>query len=486
MRVAIEQEAADRFVVTVGDRAPIVVPTLAAAAAVVAAAGPALTAAAALPERWESVEGIAFSEPTGDGRDFTRCAWSWRTPGESLLPLMFQRSTQPGHYAAELAGFIERLDVAGGAVTASGSFYASPVGRDLRDTITAGGLFGVSVDPGQVTAEFTCTEWDEDDWGEYCTDGVLEFAAYQIIGLTATPFPAFARAAIRVAAADAAAAVPAAVVVAAVAPPQAPHRSVFFAAEEDYADLAIPQPAGPDGGTADAVPLTVFDDGRVVGHLAYWGQCHTGFPGQCVSPPASATYDLFHTGMTVTDDGEEVATGVLTIGCDHADVGLFAADARDHYANTGLAWADVRAANGALGVWVTGVVRPLTDEQLRVVRASSLSGDWRVVDGRWEMVAALSVNAPGFPVRRALAASGQFHLGEPSVVFASDSGVVSAATGLNVVRRCKACGAAAHAGDAASGEMLEILRRLDTRTRHLTVQAEAFYRGRIRKGDHPV
>jgi hypothetical protein len=34
-------------------------------------------------------------------------------------------------------------------------------------------------------------------------------------------------------------------------------------------------------------PLTVTDDGRVYGHLALWGTCHTGFDGVCIEPPHS-------------------------------------------------------------------------------------------------------------------------------------------------------------------------------------------------------
>jgi hypothetical protein len=35
---------------------------------------------------------------------------------------------------------------------------------------------------------------------------------------------------------------------------------------------------------------------------------------------------------------------------------------------------------------------------VRALRASPISGDWRKVDGNLELVAALAVNVPGFPV----------------------------------------------------------------------------------------
>ena len=71
-------------------------------------------------------------------------------------------------------------------------------------------------------------------------------------------------------------------------------------------------------------------------------------------------------------------TGALVVGCDHADLALFAPEARDHYAHAGLAWADVRIVDGQHGPWISGQVRPgLTDDQLATLNASSVSGDWR-------------------------------------------------------------------------------------------------------------
>jgi hypothetical protein len=55
-------------------------------------------------------------------------------------------------------------------------------------------------------------------------------------------------------------------------------------------------------------------------------------------------------------------------------------------------------------------LRPhLSDEDIREFRAAPLSGDWRRIAGRLELVGALSVNTPGFPVPRvkALVASGE-------------------------------------------------------------------------------
>lgn len=157
-------------------------------------------------------------------------------------------------------------------------------------------------------------------------------------------------------------------------------------------------------------PLTVSDTGRVFGHIATWDTCHIGYPGQCVTPPPSPSgYAFFHTGAIVADDGSEVAVGHLTIDTGHADAALRSPEALAHYDNTGTAVAYVRAGEDAFGIWVAGVVRPdATPEQVRALRASPISGDWRRIGAGMELVAALGVNVPGFPVprTRALVAGG--------------------------------------------------------------------------------
>jgi hypothetical protein len=48
----------------------------------------------------------------------------------------------------------------------------------------------------------------------------------------------------------------------------------------------------------------------------------------------------------------------------------------------------------------------VSPEQIRALRASAPSGDWRPIKGRLELVAVLQVNVPGFPMARAQVASG--------------------------------------------------------------------------------
>lgn len=159
----------------------------------------------------------------------------------------------------------------------------------------------------------------------------------------------------------------------------------------------------------EPTPLTVTNDGRVFGHLALFNSCHIGFPGSCIKPPKGSKYQYFHTGEIETAEGDLVEVGHLTFNTGHADMSSNSRVAAEHYDNTGAVAADVRAGEDKHGVWVVGALRStLTDENIRAFRAAPLSGDWRRIAGKLELVGALSVNVPGFPVPRvkALVAGG--------------------------------------------------------------------------------
>ena len=79
-----------------------------------------------------------------------------------------------------------------------------------------------------------------------------------------------------------------------------------------------------------------------------------------------------------------------------------------HYDDTLSAVADVSAGEDSYGIWVSGSLRPdATALQVRALRASAPSGDWRPINGALELVAVCQVNVPGFPVARAMVAGGQ-------------------------------------------------------------------------------
>jgi hypothetical protein len=161
-------------------------------------------------------------------------------------------------------------------------------------------------------------------------------------------------------------------------------------------------------GLAGPTPLTVTDDGRIYGHAALHNSCHLGFE-TCTPPPKSATgYAWFKTGILLADDNSEHAVGQITMNTGHAGTALNPSQTLAHYDNTGMAVADVSAGEDAHGIWVAGALRPgVTDEQIRTLRASPLSGDWRRVGGNLELVALLAVTVPGFVVPRGMVASGR-------------------------------------------------------------------------------
>lgn len=166
-----------------------------------------------------------------------------------------------------------------------------------------------------------------------------------------------------------------------------------------------------DPGLTELTPLTVGPDGRVWGHLAGWSTPHRSFPGRNITAPRSrSNYRHFRTGSVQVRDGDEiveVSAGNLTIGGGHADTHLSAADASAHYDRATSIVAQVGIGEDAFGIWIAGALLPDVDDfTLRRFRACSLSGDWRALDGQLDLVAALAVVTPGFPIPRARVASG--------------------------------------------------------------------------------
>lgn len=158
-------------------------------------------------------------------------------------------------------------------------------------------------------------------------------------------------------------------------------------------------------------PVTIVErDGflHYSGHVASWGVCHIGFPGSCVTAPQSRTnYSYFHVGSTAVAEGKRIPTGKISLGGGHADDTYGFRAALEHYDSTSSAAVDVRAGEDQYGIWVAGVVRPLSPERLEELASSPLSGDWRRVGGNLEMVAALAVNTPGFGIPHVHQAGGE-------------------------------------------------------------------------------
>jgi hypothetical protein len=154
-------------------------------------------------------------------------------------------------------------------------------------------------------------------------------------------------------------------------------------------------------------PLTIQSDGRVHGHVASWRDDHIGMNGHVRAPKSKSGYAFFATGVLETAEGNMVNVGQITLTGGHAPLEASVSEAVAHYDNTDSAIMDVAVGEDRHGIWVAGALRPTVDEnQLRAIRASSVSGDWRPINGGLEMVAVCAVNVPGFPIPRARVASG--------------------------------------------------------------------------------
>lgn len=392
---------------------------------------------------WEGV--IAREgEMTGDGRLIEDGALRW---DDLPIPLRVAFKDVGGHDGAEVCGRIETVERReGGDIYATGTFdLGSAAGTEAFRQVSEQMSNGVSIDTDDVTfrimAKADMPEADIADSGnapddETDPEGRVKVAVMSSSDELTVIESARLRAATLVA-------VPAFATARVYAAGQAPAKSVPEAEPEGTVEAsAEPVAVSRDSLTAAAIPtappeawfkdpaltgptaLVVEDDGRVYGHIAAWGTCHIGQIGKCVEPPTSpSNYAYFRTGALQTAEGTSVAVGHLTMGTGHAGPRDSANAAAEHYDNTGTVFADVAAGEDAYGIWVAGSLRPgITAEQVRVARSAPISGDWRTIRGSLELVGALAVNVPGFPVPRpqGLLASGEVRSLQASGVVAHD------------------------------------------------------------------
>jgi len=349
---------------------------------------------------------------SGDGRKFKKGSITWR---DLPLPLLWQIKTADGHDGSVVVGRIDSIErVEDGLGNAYGVFDTGAYGREAERLVRNGFIRGISADMDQFEAtedkEDVSSENSEKDDKQVGKKKITINKA-RVMAATIVPKPAFQECSITlienslpttqedtmipdgiyvddVDAADAEALVACGMVAGAI--PVVPPREWF-----DNPRLK------------KATPLTVDDSGRVYGHIASWDTNHIGLAYGTKPPRSRSNYGYFHTGVCRTDDGSDVPVGQLTLAGGHASLEASAMEAVKHYDDTGSAIADVHAGEDAYGIWVSGALRPAAQpEQIRALRASAPSGDWRPIRGGLELVAVCQVNVPGFPIARARVASG--------------------------------------------------------------------------------
>lgn len=243
--------------------------------------------------------------------------------------------------------------------------------------------------------------------------------------------------------------------------------------------------------------LTVTADGRVYGHLATWDQPHIGYDGKLVYPPRSSdgAYGYFRQSQVMTASGDVVPVGIITMNTGHAAENLSADAAAAHYDNTGTMVAAVNVGEDAIGIWIAGSMLPDVSDDLRTrFSLARVSGDWRQPrpGAGLELIAALSVPNPGFPVqqpralleadRLALAAAGfpQYPGFQPNrnlppygVVTVEDGEIRTFITaGASVVDEAQNAAMAQAVRDAMTAELIEPMKAMVAEAVSVAVRAE--------------
>lgn len=325
------------------------------------------------------------------------------------IPLLWQVKTGSGHDGAYIVGridSIERLDpdIYGfdGWGRARGVFDTGPLGREAYRLVRGQFLRGVSADLDKIDATVEREEGDDELDSRRIKQDPTRFLSARIRGATLVAKAAFVECTIRID--DEMKTIP----------------ELEFVEDGLYSD-DIPEEAliasipvvpprqwfsNPE--LSELSPITVLDTGQVYGHVASWKLNHIGIKRATKPPRSASNYKYFRTGSLRTDDGTDIPVGQLTLTGGHPDLALSAREAVAHYDDTRSAAVDVTVGEDRHGIWVAGALRSdLRPEQIRALRASSPSGDWRPINGRLELVAVACVNTPGFPVTRSLVAGGQ-------------------------------------------------------------------------------
>lgn len=348
---------------------------------------------------------LPINSETGDGRKFTKDSLSSR---DLPLPLLWQFKTSAGHDESVVIGRIDSLEITDNGVSnVRGVFDTNPYAREAERLIRNKFLRGVSAD----LDKFSATE-------DAVPDSVLAQKSKgprrienkgmtidkaRLMGATVVAFQAFQEVIIEIDEPY-------------TTPGPLESGEYYDGVLEEYSMESLVASAAPIKPPREwfqrypsntPMPLSIDDNGRVYGYLALWNSNHIGMR-QAVKPPrSSSNYRYFRTGVVRTDEGVDVTVGNITLVGGHASLQASADEAVRHYDDTNSAVLDVVAGEDKFGIWLAGSLRPtVSPEQIRALRASAISGDWRPINGRLELVGVCCVNVPGFPTTRTMVASG--------------------------------------------------------------------------------
>ena len=356
---------------------------------------------------------IPEEKESGDGRMFEKEAISMR---DLPLPLLWQIKTGAGHDGSVVVGRIDQMErVDGGIGNCRGVFDSSSYGREAERMVNEGFISGVSADLDMFEASEEITDEAGDSTDKKIGGSKIKITKARVMAVTMVPKPAFQQCKIYTEEnTDESQNQEAEVVSDGIYTDDANEldAAALVACGMIASSIPVVPPATwfADPKLKEATPLTVTDEGRVFGHIAAWHVDHIGMSFGTKPPRSRSKYSYFHTGVVRTDDGSDAPVGQLTLAGGHASLEASAADAVRHYDDTASAIADVHAGEDAHGIWVAGSLRPdAKPEQIRALRASAPSGDWRPIKGHLELVAVCQVNVPGFPIARARVAGGQVY-----------------------------------------------------------------------------
>lgn len=384
-------------------------------------------------------EGVAVVEGvwTGDGRQFAKGSLDWPDLSAVVATLQWQKETSHGGFSdvTVSVGRLTSLERSGDRVLVEGFIDAgSDDGREVVRRLeigTSGGVSIVADDPDQSEIELV---WD-DDVDDDDADVVMSmpkviFHSGRIRALTLVDTAAFVEASIRLK--DKSADQPSDDVM--VASHQFGRvdmtrkygdvtRSITASSQQlssfDIINELEPLIAASHTITIPDLPIaewfneptqlpefgaiTVTDEGQLFGLLAPKNIAHRGYADKRITVPTKTVdYSRWMNRVTIVADGSRIATGPITMDCGHAPMAGGSGESAKHYDNTCSVVATARVGENKHGIWIAGAVLPgVKPEQITRMLACQLSGDWRPhkeKPGFRELVAALFVPVPGFPV----------------------------------------------------------------------------------------